>query len=168
MCNKAINTYPSTIKFVPECLMTQEMCDKAVNRCFLYLIWYKSHEMCDRGVSEDYFSIVYCPDKYKAGRMCDEAVDGSLAAPKLIPDWFVTGKMIKPFAALYADENILYFNEDSDNVVFPCNERVILNIDLTDINLDNIFIKMTMILFLISDFGLGILNLKKRKALKKR
>ena len=27
--------------------------------------------------------------------MCDEAVDSSLAALKLIPDWFVTSKMIK-------------------------------------------------------------------------
>ena len=26
--------YPSTTKFVPECFMTQEMCNKAVNRCF--------------------------------------------------------------------------------------------------------------------------------------
>ena len=32
MCDKAVNTYPSTIKFVTECFMTQEMCDKAVNR----------------------------------------------------------------------------------------------------------------------------------------
>ena len=123
--------------------------------------------MCDRVVSKDYFSIVYCPEKYKAQRMCDEAVDGSLAAPKLIPDWFATGKMIKLFAALYADENILYFNEDSDNVEFPCNERVILNIDLTDINLHNTFDEDALILFLISDFGLGILNLKNGKHLKR-
>ena len=34
ICDKAVNTYPSTIKFVPECFMTQEMCDKAVNRSF--------------------------------------------------------------------------------------------------------------------------------------
>ena len=34
MCDNALNTHPSTIKFVPEYLMTQEMCDKAVNRCF--------------------------------------------------------------------------------------------------------------------------------------
>ena len=27
--------------------------------------------------------------------MCDEAVNYSLAALKLIPDWFVTSKMIK-------------------------------------------------------------------------
>ena len=50
--------------------------------------------MCDKVVSEDPFLIVYCPDKYKAQRMCDEAVD-SLAALKLIPDCFVTSKIIK-------------------------------------------------------------------------
>ena len=27
MCDKAVDTYPSTIKFVPECFMTQEMCE---------------------------------------------------------------------------------------------------------------------------------------------
>ena len=37
--DKAVNTYPSTIKFVPECFMTQEMCDKAVNRWFFF-IWF--------------------------------------------------------------------------------------------------------------------------------
>ena len=46
--------------------------------------------------------------------------------------------MIKEhFAALHADENIFYFNEDSGNVVFSCNEIGILNIDLCNINLDN-------------------------------
>ena len=38
---------------------------------------------------------------------------------------------------MYADENILYFNEESGNVVFSCNEMGILNIDLNIINLDN-------------------------------
>ena len=32
--DKAVNTYSSTIKFVPECFITQEMYDKAVNRLF--------------------------------------------------------------------------------------------------------------------------------------
>ena len=72
--------------------------------------------------------------------MCDEAVDDSLAILKLIPDWFVTSKMIKTrFAALYADENILYFNKDSGNVAFSCNEMGILNINLNKINLDKNF-----------------------------
>ena len=38
MLDKAVNTYPSTIEFVPECYKTQEMSNKAVNRCFLHLI----------------------------------------------------------------------------------------------------------------------------------
>ena len=51
--------------------------------------------------------------------MCNEAVDGPLAALKLIPDWFVTSKMMKElFTALYADKNILYFNKDSGNLGF--------------------------------------------------
>ena len=33
-CDKAANTYPSTV----QCYKTQEICDKVVNRCFLYLI----------------------------------------------------------------------------------------------------------------------------------
>ena len=53
---------------------------------------------------------------------------------------FVTTKMIKElFTTLYADENILYSNEDSGNVVFSCSEMSILNIDLNNINLDNNF-----------------------------
>ena len=48
--------------------------------------------------------------------------------------------MIKElFTALYAGENILYFNEDAGNVNFFCNEIGILNIDLNNINLDNNF-----------------------------
>ena len=66
--------------------------------------------MSGKVVSEDPFLIVYCPDKYKTQRMCDEAVDDSLATFRLIPDWFVTSKIIKElYTALYADENILYF-----------------------------------------------------------
>ena len=96
--------------------------------------------MCSRVASEDPFLIIYCPGKYKTQKMCDEAVDDSVAALKLAPDWFVTTKMIKKLLnALYADNNMLYFNEDFGNVAFSCNEMGILNIDLNIINLDNNF-----------------------------
>ena len=56
---KLSKTYSSTIKFVPECFMTQEICDIAVNRCVFVFDsipdWYKTQEMCDRVVSEDSF-----------------------------------------------------------------------------------------------------------------
>ena len=68
--------------------------------------------------------------------MCYKAVDDCLAALKFVPDWFVTSKLIKIlFTALYADENIPYFNEDSGNVVYICNEMGILKIDLNIIYL---------------------------------
>ena len=50
--------------------------------------------MSDSIVSEDHFLIIYWSDKYKTQRMCDKDVDDSLAALKLIPDWFNTSKMI--------------------------------------------------------------------------
>ena len=59
--------------------------------------WYKTQAMCDRVVSEDSFSIVYCPNKYKTQKMCNEAVDNYLAALKFIPDWLVTGKILEKF-----------------------------------------------------------------------
>ena len=43
----------------------------------------------------------------------------------------------KLFTDLYADENILYFNEDSSNTTFNDNEIGIFNIDLKSINLDD-------------------------------
>ena len=56
---KFVSAYPSTIKFVPKCFMTQEMCNKAVNRWFSVFDsipdWYKTQEMFDRIVSKDLF-----------------------------------------------------------------------------------------------------------------
>ena len=43
----------------------------------------------------------------------------------------------KLLTALYTDDNILYFHEDSVNAVFSCNEMGVLNIDLNNINLDD-------------------------------
>ena len=88
--------------------------------------------------------------------MCHEVADDSLEALKLIPDWFVTNKMIKKF-----------FNKDSGDAVFNYNEIGIVNIDFNNINLDNNFDEDdpdTIIL-------IGLLALytkfKKRKELKK-
>ena len=67
------------------------------------------------------------------------------------------------FAALHADGNILYFNEDSGNVVFSCKEIGILDILIIKM----MKMEMILILLFISDFWLGILNLKNAKSLKK-
>ena len=114
-----------------------------------------------RVVSED--SLLYYIDLiiFKTQELCEEAVDDSLAALKLIPDSFVTIKRLKKkINSLYADENILYFNEDSSNAVLICKERVFLILILIILILIIVLMKMIVILLLLSDFWLGILNLK--------
>ena len=79
--------------------------------------------MCEKMVSEDPFNLKYYHDRCKTQKMCDKAADGFLPALRFVADWFVTSKMIKKhFTALYADDNILHFNEDSGDPVFSCNE----------------------------------------------
>ena len=108
------------------------MCNKVVNRCFLYLILFLIGITLKKCVAKlflkIFFLIVYCPDD-------------SLGQLILIPDCFVTSRMIKKklFTALHADENVFYFNEDSNSIVFNCKEMGILNIDLNSINLDENF-----------------------------
>ena len=101
--------------------------------------------------------------------MCDEAVNDSLAALKLYRDWFATSKTIKKlFTALYADENILYFNEDSGNVVFFCNEMGILIIDLNNIKLDNNFYEDDSDTIILIRLLIWHISFEKRKEFKKR
>ena len=96
--------------------------------------------MCDKIISENPFMLRYCPDQYVTQKICDEPVDNFLPTLIFVTDWFVTSKMIKKrFTALYADENILHFDEDFGYVSFSRNEMGILNIDLNKINLDNSF-----------------------------
>ena len=71
-------------------------------------------------------------------RMCDEAVDDFLAALKLVPDWFVAIKMIKKlYTASYANDGLIFFDENSCDVTFCCDEMGILIVNLNDINLHN-------------------------------
>ena len=99
-----------------------------------------------------------------------EAVDDFLSTFKFVPDWFVASKMIKNIViALYADENIIYFNDYSGDSVFSCNEIAILSMDLTaiipdDTNYDEHDPET------IIHIRLMVLHIKfdKRKAFKKR
>ena len=100
--------------------------------------------------------------------MFDETVDYSLATLKPMPDWFVTSKIIKNLnTAVYVGENIFYFNGDSDNVVFNCNEMGILNIDLDNISLDNNFDEDDPDTVILIRFLAWHIKFEKRKALKK-
>ena len=69
--------------------------------------------------------------------MFTKFVDDFLPALKFVPNWLVTSKMIKKLlTALYVDDNILYFNEDSGDAILSCNKMGILSVDI-NINLDD-------------------------------
>ena len=63
----------------------------------------------------------YCYDRYKPIEMCKKSVDGFLPAIKFVPDWF---KKLR--TALFADDDILFVDEDSRNVTFSSDEMDIL------------------------------------------
>ena len=46
MCDKTINTYSSPDRFASECFMTQEMCNKEVNRCFFVFDDFDDDDFC--------------------------------------------------------------------------------------------------------------------------
>ena len=97
MCNNAVNTCTSTIRFVLEYYKTHKMCDAFVNTCiFVFNFVRDVQEMYYRVVSEMYyFRITHCPYKYKTQGMCDEAVDGCLTILRLILNWFEGSKLFE-------------------------------------------------------------------------
>ena len=92
--------------------------------------------MCDKAFFEDPFMLKYCLDRYKTQEMCGKAVDDFLPTLKFVPDWLVTSKMIKKlYDTVFADDDILFFVEDSGNVSFLSDEMGILSVNLDNINL---------------------------------
>ena len=112
MCDKPILEKGGTLKYIPDCYKNQNMCNKAVENYPPALEFvpecYKTQKMCDKTVDIYPYTIKFVPEMYY------EAVNDSLGVLKLISNWSVTSKIMKKHVtALYADENMLYSNEDS-------------------------------------------------------
>ena len=51
--------------------------------------------------------------------MCDKTVDACLRALKLVPDWFVSNKMLEKLDdVVFSNDDIVFVNENSDNAKF--------------------------------------------------
>ena len=91
------------------------------------------------------------------------------AALKLIPHWFVTSKMIEKFyTSLYADDGLLFFDEDFGDVTFCCDGLGILSWNVSNINLDNNFDEDDPDTIILIRLLAWHSKFEKRKALKKR
>ena len=71
------------------------------------------------------------------------------------------------FTALYADENILYFNEGSSDTIFKCRGIGILNIYLNNINLEGKFDEDDPYTIILIRLLFWHIKFRKRKELKK-
>ena len=121
LCDKAVNTFPSTIQFVLDQFKTRAMCDKAVDTCpFVFDSvpdQYTTQKLCDKIVSKDPFMLKYCHDKYKTQKMCYKAVDFYLL--KFVPDWLVTSKMIEKLdSAVFPNGRVVFGDLSSDVASF--------------------------------------------------
>ena len=111
----------------------------------------------------------YYLDKYKTQEMCDEAVDKILPGLKFFLDWFVTSKMItKTDDALFANDDILLFGEDSATITFSSEEMGILIQILITLNLMMLILtKMILKLSFMSNLWLELINLNNANHVKK-
>ena len=120
MCDKAVNTYPSTVQFV---------CDR-----------YKTQGMCDKAVFKEHFMLKHCPDKYKTQEMCVKAVDSYLLTLKFVLYWFVMSKMLEKLDnSVFTNEEIFYHNVDFNIITFLANDMGFNTIDLINNNQDDDF-----------------------------
>ena len=81
MCNRAVQSYPWVLKYVPDQYKTQEMCNEAVEKN----AWMLEHvpdqfvtqKMCNEAVKKSPWVLEHVPDQYKTEEMCNEAVEKS-------------------------------------------------------------------------------------------
>ena len=71
--------------------------------------------------------------------MCDKTVDAFPPTLNFFLNWFLASKMIKKLDGdLFVKGDIIFVNEDYNNVTFFSDELHILSVDLININLDDI------------------------------
>ena len=74
----------------------------------------------------------------------------------------------KLYTALYADDGLLFFDEDSGDLTFCCDQTSILSVNLSNINLDNNFDEDDPDTIILTRLLTWHIKSNKRKALKKR
>ena len=130
LCDKAVNTSHSTIEF-PIAIRPKKCVIKLLIDVFLHFLIFLIGVKLKKCVTELFMKILLCQ--------------------------YIAPIDIK---VLYADDNLLYFKEDSDDVKFSFKEMGILCVDLNSINFDDSnYNKNEPESLFMSDFWLSIVNL---------
>ena len=75
--------------------------------------------------------VKYLFDRYKIQEMCDKAINSFLPALKLVPDLFFLQKIIKKlYDAVFFNYDMIFFKEDSGNIIFFSDEMGIFSVVL--------------------------------------
>ena len=140
MCNQAVDINIDASEYVAQCFKTQEMWDKPVDVDPSVIQFVSELSKLKKCVIKLLILLILVfdsiPDRFKTQKMCDKTVDDFLPTWKFVPDWLVTSKMIKKlYNTVFADDDILFFVEDSGNVSFLSDEMGILSVNLDNINL---------------------------------
>ena len=110
MCNKAVEKDPYNLKYVPNQFKTRKMCEKAVEddpeTLKFVLNQYKAQWLCERAIEEDSYNLNFVPDRYKIQEMCNQAVAEGLSLLEYVPDWFVTREWMLMW---YGDDEDKFF-----------------------------------------------------------
>ena len=89
--------------------------------------------MCGKAVSKEPFMLKYFLSKNKSQEMSGKAINACLPLLKWAPDLFVTNKMLKDLDdAVSFKDDIVFVNEDYDNVTFFSDDIGPANVDLNN------------------------------------
>ena len=103
----------------------------------------------------------YCFNIRKIQEMCDKAVNDFLPALKFVSDQFVTSKMIKKLGdILFANDDVVFINEDSNNAPLFCGQIVYFLIKLTLMSL--LLVKMILKLSALYSLSTMLHKLKQK------
>ena len=94
MCKKAVRREPYTLPYIPDHLITQEICEEVM--CTMPVVFFlisdrfKMLVLCIKALEMDPWHLYDVPYHLKTQKMCDDAVWWDSYSLQFVSDWFVT------------------------------------------------------------------------------
>ena len=99
MCDKAVARNLYTLRFIPDHLKTQEMCNEVMRTMpdAFHLIpdHFKTQGMCIKATEVNLWQLYHVPECFKTQELCNDAVKKKPSSLQYFPDWFMAQGQIK-------------------------------------------------------------------------